>query len=65
MSRSDYFNAEGYADPTAYAVLKEESELDARVNALVKALRTIAKLSGFEFFGRFELGDLKTGKHFK
>ncbi len=65
MSRSDYFNNEGYADPTAYAAIKEENELEARVAALVKSLRTIAGLSGFDFVGRFELVDRKTGRHFK
>lgn len=65
MSRSDYFNGEGYADPTAYAVIKEENDLEARVTALVRALRTIARLSGFDFVGRFELVDQKTGRHFK
>jgi hypothetical protein len=65
MSRSDYCNNEGYPDPTAYAVIKEENDLEARVTALVKALRTIARLSGFDFVGRFELVDQKTGRHFK
>lgn len=65
MSRSDYCNSEGYPDPTAYAVIKEENDLEARVTALVRALRTIARLSGFDFVGRFELVDQKTGRHFK
>lgn len=65
MSRSDYFNSEGYADPTAYAAIKEENDLEARVTALVRALRTIVRLSGFDFVGRFELVDQKTGRHFK
>ena len=65
MSRSDFFNSEGYPDPTAYAAIKEENDLEARVTALVKALRTIARLSGFDFVGRFELVDRKTGRHFK
>ena len=65
MSRSDYFNSEGYADPTTYAAIKEENDLEARVTALVRALRTIARLSGFDFVGRFELVDQKTGRHFK
>lgn len=65
MSRCDYCNSEGYPDPTAYAVIKEENDLEARVTALVKALRTIARLSGFDFVGRFELVDQKTGRHFK
>jgi hypothetical protein len=65
MSRSDYYNGEGYPDPTAYAAIKEENELEARVSSLVKALRTIVMLSGFDFVGRFELVDLRTGRHFK
>ena len=65
MSRSDYYNGEGSPDPTAYAAIKEENELEARVSSLVKALRTIVMLSGFDFVGRFELVDLRTGRHFK
>lgn len=65
MSRSDYYNSEGYPDTTAYAAIKEENELEARVSSLVKALRTIVRLSGFDFVGRFELVDLRTGRHFK
>lgn len=65
MSRSDYYNSEGYPDQTAYAAIKEENELEARVSSLVKALRTIVMLSGFDFVGRFELVDLRTGRHFK
>ena len=65
MSRSDFFNGEGYPDPTAYAVIRDDNELEARVIALVKVLRTTAMLSGFDFAGRFELVDRKTGRHFK
>lgn len=65
MSRSDFFNSEGYADPTAYSVIKKENALEARVKALVKTLRTIVKLSGFELVGRFEFIDIKSGRRFK
>lgn len=62
-------NAEGYADPTAYHAIKrvtqEETELDAKVNLLIKVLKFIIAESGFELLARIELRDRKTGRCFR
>lgn len=65
MSRSDYFNSEGYPDPTAYAVIQEENEAEKRVSLFVKVVKEIAEISGIAFVGRFEVVDKKSGRHFK
>ena len=43
-------NAEGYADPTAYAALKavgqEDAEQQQRVNALVRVLKYVIDAAG-------------------
>ena len=63
-------NAEGYTDPTAYTALRhiqqeENAELDARVNTLIKVLKYIVSLSGFELINRIELRDKKSGRCFR
>lgn len=62
-------NAEGYADPTAYAgmreVIKEESEADKRAHDLVKVLKYIIRVAGFELTERIQLKDAKSGKEYK
>lgn len=65
MSRSDYFNSEGYPDPTAYSVIREENELERKVSLFVKAVKEIAEISGLAIIGRFEVVDKKSGRHFK
>lgn len=61
----DYYNHEGYPDPTAYEVIKNEKNLETKVTLLIKALRTVISLCGFELVGRIELRDVKTGRFFK
>lgn len=62
-------NAEGYADPTAYMgmreVVREESEADKRAYDLVKVLKYIIRVAGFELTERVQLKDTKTGKEYK
>lgn len=63
-------NAEGYTDPTAYTALRhiqqeENAELDAKVNTLIKVLKYIVSLSGFELINRIELRDKKSGRCFR
>ena len=51
-------NAEGYADPTAYEglkpIIREETEQQKRVNALIYVLRYIIRAAGFELLNRIE-----------
>lgn len=70
--RIPYVNAEGYPDPTAYKALNAvQDELEAkwdaerRVLQIVKAVRLIAELGGFELAGRIVLIDKATGETYK
>lgn len=62
-------NAEGYADPTAYAalapVIREESEQQKQVNSLIYILKYIINLAGFDLLNRIELHDRKTGRDYR
>lgn len=62
-------NGEGYKDPTAYAgmkpVIKEESEQQKRVNALIFVLKYIIKLAGFDLISRIEIRDRKNGREYR
>lgn len=62
-------NSEGYSDPTAFEalqpIIKEESELEKKVNFLIKVLKFIIRESGFELISRIEVRDTKTGRVFK
>ena len=59
------YNAEGYADPTAFAALKKETELENRVNLLIKILKSIIRLGGFELINRIEVKDVESGRYFR
>lgn len=67
--RNPKLNAEGYADPTAYAgmreVIKEENEADKRAYDLVKVLKFIIRSCGFELIERIQLKDTKSGREYK
>ena len=62
-------NAEGYPDPTAYLgtkeVIREESEVDKRAYDLVKVLKYIVRVAGFELIERIQLRDTKSGREYK
>lgn len=67
--RNQKLNAEGYADPTAYygmkETVKEEYESDKRTYDLVKVLKYIIRMSGFELINRIQLKDIKSGREYK
>lgn len=62
-------NAEGYKDTTAYLgmrnVIREEKEIDKRAGNLLKVLKYIICVAGFELIGRVQLRDNKTGKEYR
>ena len=62
-------NSEGYPNPTEYYALKsiiqEEKELEKKVHNLVNVLKFVTDWAGFEFIGRIQIKDKKTGKEFK
>ncbi len=64
-----YYNGEGYADPTAYAgiknVIREEKETKRRAFELIKIVKLIIRMAGFEPTERIQIRDTKTGREFK
>lgn len=64
-----YRNPSGCADPTAQAALSsiqhEQDNLDQRVNTLIKTMKNVAALSGFDLISRIEVRDKTTGKCFR
>ena len=63
------YNSEGYPDPTAFAgiksVIKEETDVEKRANDLIKHLKYVISLSGFELIERIKFRDNKSGREFK
>lgn len=62
-------NAEGYPDPTAYNairnIINDEAERDNRAFALIRAIKSIIQISGFELIERIKLKDTETGREYK
>lgn len=62
-------NHEGYSDPTAYEglkpVIREETEQQQRVSALVRVLKYVIDAAGFDLLNRIELKDRKTGRVYR
>lgn len=70
--RIPYRNAEGYPDPTAYKALNAvqdalngKPDAERRVQLMVKAVRAIAELGGFELGERLVLVDKATGDTYR
>lgn len=58
-------NASGLADPTAYAALKPMEEEEKAVGDLVKSIKTLSRLAGFEITNRIEFKSQKTGRRYR
>lgn len=62
-------NAEGYADPTAYAAMnavqKQQDEVDQRVQSFVRAIKTIIDQSGYDPLARIEIRDRMSGREYR
>lgn len=54
-------NTSGMPDPTAYAATKHISKEEQRLSDLVKVLRYIINLSGFELINRMEFRNRRSG----
>jgi hypothetical protein len=65
LKGNPFYNSEGYPDPTAYSVIKDENELEKKVHFLIKVLKFIIKESGFDLVNRIEIRDKKSGRVFK
>lgn len=63
------FNDSGCKDLTAFEainnVTKEELELNKKVYDLIKVIKFIIRLAGFELVERLQIKDIKTGKEFR
>ena len=58
-------NASGCKDPTAYAAEKRISDEEQRVSELMKVLRYIIRLAGFDLINRIEFQDRRSGRIYK
>lgn len=59
------YNREGYEDPTAYQALRNIEEEEERVNALIKTIKTILRLAGFELINRVEIRSVRTRREYR
>lgn len=66
-------NTEGYMDLTAHDALTnvmrdkqlELDEADLRCNRLIKSIKTLIDLAGFDLIARVEVKDRKTGRNYR
>ena len=58
-------NSSGYSDPTAYTAEKRISEEEQRVTELVKVLKYIIRLAGFDLINRIEFRDRRSGREYR
>ncbi len=69
MNNDPRKNAEGYADPTAFygtrEIIREETEADRKANELIKVLKYIIRLAGFELITRIQVRDVKSGREYR
>ena len=62
-------NCEGYSDPTAHNAIRnviaaEEAE-QRRLTELIRVLKYIVNLSGYDLIGRIHLRDKRTGREYR
>lgn len=58
-------NNSGCKDPTAYAATKPISDEEWRISELVKVLKYIIRLAGFELINRMEFRDRRSGRTYR
>lgn len=58
-------NGSGLPDPTAFRGGKEIEKEEQRVTDLVRCLRYVARMAGFEIINRVEFRDVKTKRTYK
>lgn len=58
-------NGSGYVDGTAFQAIKSADQQPEELNALIKVLKYIIHLSGYEVVGRLSLKDRKSGKVYR
>jgi superfamily II helicase len=69
MNENPKFNSSHCKDLTAFEAIekvsKEQTELDIKVYELIKTIKSIIRLAGFELVGRIQIKHRKTRKLFK
>ena len=63
----EYYNGSGYADPTAYAAIRniQREEVDIKANRLIKLLKKTITENDFILLSRIEIKDAKSGREFR
>lgn len=69
MANLSMYNPSGCPDPAAHDALlpmvEADEELQRRTNALIKAMKIMVDLSGYDLLARIEVRDRQTGKVFR
>lgn len=67
--RNPVFNASGCKDLTAYAAVKNvteaENALKQRATSIIRIIKDLLRLEGYELISRIQIRDKKTGTEFK
>lgn len=58
-------NSSGCNDPTAYAATRPISEEEQHASDLVKVMKYIIRLAGFELLNRIEFRDRRSGRIYR
>lgn len=58
----DYKNSEGYRDPTAGEAISSADRPPKQIVEVIRLIRSVASLAGFEVVGRIRLRDRETGR---
>lgn len=58
----DYKNSEGYRDPTAGEAISSADRPPKQIVEVIRLIRSVAGLAGFEIVGRIRLRDRETGR---
>lgn len=58
-------NGSGYKDLTAYEGMKPVVESEKRANKLIKSIKIMSDLAGFDVVGRIQIKDKKSGREYK
>lgn len=63
------YNASGLSDPTAWQAMepiaREDEELEKRVTLLVRIIKQIVDIAGFDLMTRIEVRDRRSGRVFR
>ena len=69
MAKFQRRNASGCPDPTAHDALlpiaQADAELEARTTRLIKALKIMVDLAGYDLMARIEIRDRESGRIFR